>query len=100
MPTKKGRPEHLTYEGKPLLRSENKIFLGDFNEKYITVFTINSTKDVNGLKVADDVTIQLLEKNGADISTARVVKKAERDTLYAALDIGAFWLEDALHPDD
>ncbi len=99
MAAKKAKLDHLVYQNKPLLRDGNKIFLGDFSEKYITVFTINSTKDVGGLQVADDVTIQLLEKHGADISTARVVKKAERDTLYAALDIGAFWLQDALDPE-
>lgn len=98
MATKKAKNEFLTYQGKPLLRDGNKIYYGDFAENYITVFTINETKDVGGLEVAADVTIQLLEKHGSDISTARVIKKAERDSLFAALDIGVYWLEDALDP--
>ena len=41
------------------------------------------------LELATEVVVSLME-NG------RVVKKAEREGIYRALDIGAFWLEDAM----
>lgn len=88
--------EMLLYEGKPLLRDGNVLYYGDFNENFITRFTITETKKVKDLEVASKVIIELLEKNGNDISTARLTKKAERNSLYAALDIGVYWLEDIL----
>ncbi len=88
--------EYLLYEGKPLLRDGNVLYYGDFNENFITRFTITETKKVKDLETASKVTIELLEKNGDDIRSARLTKKAERDGLYAALDIGVYWLEDIL----
>lgn len=88
--------EYLVYEGKPLLRDGNVLYYGDFSENFITRFTITETKKVKDLEVASKVMIELLEKHGDDISTARLTKKAERDSLYAALDIGVYWLEDIL----
>ena len=88
--------EYLLYEGKPLLRDGNILYYGDFSENFITRFTITETKKVKDLEIASKVTIELLEKHGDDISTARLTKKAERESLYAALDIGVYWLEDIL----
>ncbi len=92
----KKAPEYLLYEGKPLLRDGNVLYYGDFNENFISRFTILETKKVKDIEVASKVMIELLEKNGEDISSARLTKKAERDSLYAALDIGVYWLEDIL----
>ncbi len=86
----------LLYQGKPLLRDGNVLYYGDFSENFITRFTIHETKQVQNLDVASKVTIELLEKHGEDISSARLTKKAERNSLYAALDIGIYWLEDIL----
>ncbi len=88
--------EFLFYEGKPLLRDGNVLYYGDFNENFITRFTILETKKLKDLEVASKVSIELLEKHGDDIKSARLTKKAERDSLYAALDIGVYWLEDIL----
>ncbi len=88
--------EYLLYEGKPLLRDGNVLYYGDFSENFITRFTITETKKIKDLDIASKVTIELLEKHGDDISTARLTKKAERESLYAALDIGVYWLEDIL----
>ena len=46
--------------------------------------------------MAKKVIIELLEKNGDDISQAKLTKKAERTSMWAALDIGIYWLEDIL----
>jgi len=86
----------LIYKGKPLLRSGDKLYFGDFSENFITVFTITEKTKLKDLEVASKVTIELLEKKGADIKSAHLVKKAERTSLFEALDIGCFWLEDIL----
>jgi len=97
MPAKKktdANNEIFSYKGKPLLRCGNQIYYGQPDDKYITRFTIQSSKDVNGLSVANRVTVDLMTNEGEERS--KIIKQAERDGLYKALDIGIFWLEDAL----
>ncbi len=86
----------LIYKGKPLLREDDKLYYGDFSENFITVFTITQKSKLKDLDVASKVTIELLEKRGADIKSAHLIKKAERNSLFEAMDIGCFWLDDIL----
>lgn len=86
----------LIYREKPLLRDGNTLYFGDFSENFIVRFTILESEKVNDLDMAKKVVIELLEKNGDDISTAKLTKKAERTSMWAALDIGIYWLEDIL----
>ncbi|MBR4874837.1 MAG: hypothetical protein IKU87_03315 [Clostridia bacterium] len=88
--------EKLIYRGKPLIRDGNVLYFGDFEDNFIARFTILETKNVNDLDMATKITIELLEKNGDDISSAKLTKKAERTSMWAALDIGIYWLEDIL----
>lgn len=88
--------EILIYRDKPLIRSGNELYYGDFKENFITRFTILESENVNDLDMAKKITIELLEKHGDDISTAKLTKKAERTSMWAALDIGVYWLEDIL----
>ena len=85
--------ESLIYRGKPLIRDGNVLYFGDFNENFITRFTILDSEKVNDLDMARKITIEL---HGSDISTAKLTKKAERTSMWAALDIGVYWLEDIL----
>lgn len=88
--------ERLIYRGKPLIRDGNVLYFGDFNDNFIARFTILESEKVNDLDMAKKITIELLEKNGDDISKAKLTKKAERTSMWAALDIGIYWLEDIL----
>lgn len=88
--------EVLLYREKPLLRDGNILYYGDFKENFIVRFTILESEKVNDLDMAKKVMIELLEKSGDDISTAKLTKKAERTSMWAALDIGIYWLEDIL----
>ncbi len=84
----------FTYKGKPMVRRGDTIYYGDLNEKYIIIFTIKSKKKVGDLEVADSVTIDLCTNKGA--GKEKVIKKANRESLYEAIDIAEFWLEDAI----
>lgn len=87
----------LSYKGHPLRRKDNLIYYGTMAEKYIIMLQILSTKQVDGLEMADKVAIQLQLTDPDLKSRDRVVKKSEKDSLYAAMDIAAVWLERALH---
>ena len=86
----------LTYKGHPLRRKDNLIYFGTMAEKYIVMMQILSTKKVDDLEVADKISVQL-QLTAPDLkSRDRVVKKSEKDSLYAAMDVACVWLERAL----
>ena len=84
----------FTYKGKPMVRRGDTIYYGDMKEKYIIVFNIKSKKKVGDLEVADNVSIDLCINRGA--GKEKVIKKASRESLFEAIDIAEFWLEDAI----
>ena len=86
----------LSYKGHPLRRKDNLIYYGTMAEKYIIMLQILSTKNVDGLEMADKVSVQLQLTDPDLKSRDRVVKKSEKDSLYAAMDISTIWLERAL----
>ena len=85
----------LTYKGKPLVRKGNEIYYGDMAEKYVVRFEILSTSKNGDLEIADKVSIQLLLSDTELPMKDRIVKSGERETLFAALDLGFTWLERA-----
>ncbi len=65
-------------------------------EKYIIMLQILSTQNVDGLEMANKVSVQLQLTDPDLKSRDRVVKKSEKDSLYAAMDVAAVWLDRAL----
>ena len=86
----------LSYQGHPLRRKDNLIYYGTMAEKYIIMLQILSSKNVDGLEMADKVSVQLQLTDPDLKSRDRVVKKSEKDSLYAAMDVAAVWLDRAL----
>ena len=86
----------LTYKGRALRRKDNLIYYGTMAEKYIIMLQILSTKQVNGMEMADKVAVQLQLTDPDLKSRDRVVKKSEKDSLYSAMDVASVWLERAL----
>ena len=93
MATKKKKV--LTYNGKPIIRCGNRIYYGDLNDKLILVLDITKTRNVNGLETATEVLVQVMDNTG-EFGKGQVFRKATRDNLYKALDIGEWWLKDAI----
>ena len=86
----------LEYKGHPLQRKDNIIYYGSFADKYIIMIQSLDTKKVKDLDVATKVSVQLQLTDPTIKSRDRVVKKSEKDSLYAAIDVAAVWLERAL----
>ncbi|MCF2660680.1 hypothetical protein [Pseudoflavonifractor phocaeensis] len=86
----------LSYKGHPLRRKDNLIYYGTMAEKYIIMLQILSSKKVDGLDMADKVSVQLQLTDPDLKSRDRVVRKSEKDSLYAAMDLASVWLERAL----
>jgi arginyl-tRNA synthetase len=86
----------LQYKGHPLRRKDNLIYFGSMADKYIIMLQILSTKKIKDLDVATKVSVQLQLTDPDLKSRDRVVKKSEKDSLYAAMDVASVWLDRAL----
>ena len=98
----------LVYKGHPLRRKDNILYYGSMSDKYIIMMQIMDTKPVQPvagaenageLKVATRVSVQLQLTDPTVKSRDRVVKKSEKGSLYAAMDVASVWLERALTKD-
>ena len=87
----------LMYKGRPLVRSGNTLYYGSMAEKYVIVMQILSTKEENGLQMAEKIQIQLMLTDPEVRMKDRIIKKSEKIGLYNAMDIGSIWLERALN---
>lgn len=96
MANEKAKNEGLVYRGHPLRRVDNLIYYGTMSEKYIVMMQVLETKKVQDLSVASKVSVQLQLTDPTLKSRDRIVKKSEKDSLYAAMDIAHVWLERAL----
>ena len=88
--------KELEYKGHPLRRKDNIIYFGSMADKYIIMMQILETKKVEDMDVATKVSVQLQLTDSELKSRDRVVKKSEKDSLYAAMDVASVWLERAL----
>ena len=86
----------LVYKNHPLRRDDNLIYYGSMADKYIVLLQILDTKKEQDMDVATRVSVQLQMTDPDLKSRDRVVKKSEKDSLYAAMDVGCIWLERAL----
>ena len=86
----------LEYKGRPLVRNGNTVYYGSMKDPFVICLNIKDTTELNDIKVADTVTIQLLSTDPDVSPKDRIVKKSEKKGLFTALDLGAVWLERAL----
>ena len=86
----------LMYKGRPLMRKDNLIYYGSMADSPIIMLQILETKKQGEFDVATRVSVQLQLTDPAAKSRDRIVKKSEKNGLYAALDVGCVWLERAL----
>lgn len=86
----------LTYKGHPLRREDSLIYYGSMAEKYIIMLQVLDQKKDQDLDMATRVSVQLQLTDPDLKSRDRVVKKTEKDSLYAAMDVASVWLDRAL----
>ena len=86
---KKKEQTALIYKGRPLVKRGKEVIYGDIKDKYYIHIRILETEVEKDLELASEVVVSLMEG-------VKIIKKAEREGIYRALDIGAFWLEDAM----
>jgi len=92
----KQEAEGLVYKNHPLRRVGSMIYYGSMADPYIILMQVKERKKEKDLEMATKVSIEL-QRTAPDLkSRDRVVKRSEKDNLYAAMDISTIWLERAL----
>ena len=85
--------QFMTYKGRPLVRSEKILYYGDMRDADVVMLQVNNTTEAAGTEVAGHITLQMMSTDPNAAPTEMVVKRAERDGLYAALDLASAWLD-------
>ena len=88
--------KYLMYKGKPLVRMNNTIYYGDFKDEYVIMLDIKEYAKKGDIEIPSKVSIQLEKTDFTLRSKDRIIKKAEKNNLYEAIDISSVWLERAL----
>lgn len=86
----------LGYKGLPLVRSGNTIYYGKMTDPYVVMLQILHTGEKQGMQMADKVSLHLMKTDPQCNPLERIVKKAEQDNLYKAIDMASIWLARAL----
>jgi hypothetical protein len=82
----------FTYRGLPLVRKGNLIYFGNMYDEFVVMIDILSTKKQGSMDIADKLRIRKLATDPNVLPKDQIVKNAERDSLYEALDIACAWL--------
>lgn len=85
----------LMYKGKPLIKCGDRIYYGNLDDKCILVLDLLESKDNKDVKNSTKVKVQVMDNTG-EFGKGQVYRKGERENLYKALDIGEWWLNDAI----
>lgn len=80
------------YRGKPLVRCGDTLYYGNMYDSHVVKLDIKSKKKIDGLEVANKVSIQLMATDPTLDPQKMIEKTSEKDGLYLALDIADVWL--------
>lgn len=86
----------LMYKGKPLIRKDNLLYYGFFDDSHIIMMQIMENKEEKGAKLATRVRVELQSTDPNVKYRDRVLKKTEKIGLFTAMDVASVWLERAL----
>ena len=89
MAAKKEGYKYLTYQGHPLICRGNTMIYGNIADTYYVQLTALDMATVEGVEVAGNIQIALMQG-------MRILKTAEREGMFNAMDIAEFWLKDAM----
>ena len=83
--------EILKYKDRPLVRRGNVIYYGNPEDPYIIMLKVNSSDKKEDIELSKNISVILQETK-----SGKMIKKAEREGMFAAMDIAEYWLLDAL----
>ncbi len=85
----------MTYKGYPLVRKGNDMYLGYMSDPYVVMLQATKLQKQEGVDVSEHVRFYQMSTAENLNPIEAIVKTAERDTLYDALDVAVYWLRRA-----
>jgi len=85
--------DFFSYKGRPLVRNGKTIYYGDMNEPYVVMLQIHSDEDFKDLKISGKISLQMMSTDLTLPPDKLILKKAEKQGLYEALDVATVWLD-------
>lgn len=85
----------LTYKGRPLVRCKNQLYYGSMSDPFVVYMQILTTKEENGVQLADRIHLSLLSTDSTKSLPERMIRQGVKNGLFNALDISNIWLERA-----
>lgn len=86
----------LMYKGKPLIRKDNLLYYGFFDDSHIIMMQVMESKEEKDAKFATRIRVELQSTDPNVKYRDRVLKKTEKPGLFTAMDVASVWLERAL----
>lgn len=87
--------EFFMYREYPLVRSGNQIYYGYMSDPYVVMMQIvHQQKSEDSLALADKIQVYQMSTNEPNPMKA-IVQKANRSSLYDAVDLAHAWLKRA-----
>ena len=77
------------------MKCGDRIYYGNLEDKCILALDIMESKDNKDIKSSTKIKVQVMDNTG-EFGKGMVYRKSEREILYKALDIGEWWLQDAI----
>lgn len=89
------KKKQLTYRNKPIYRAGDTVYYGNLSDKLILVLKVKESKANRDIQQSTRVELQLMDNTG-ELGKGQVFRKTERENMYKALNLGVWWLKDAL----
>ena len=85
--------DFYTYRGFPLVRNKDIIYYGNMSDPFVVQMKVLSTRNVDGQDVASKIKVYQMSTDPSLNPIQAIVKTADRETLYEALDLAYVWLD-------
>ena len=82
--------KYLEYQGRPLVRHGNEIYLGDMSDKGYVLMNIMATENKLGVEIPTMILIQVIDSK--DKKPAKGMQKMAK-SLAEAFEFGTAWLD-------
>lgn len=84
---------YLTYKSRPVVRCGNTIYYGSMRNRCVVMLMIQEQTPDHGVPLATRIKCYLTKTDTSLPLPERIVKNAERQTLYDAMELAAAWLK-------
>ncbi|MBR4319543.1 MAG: hypothetical protein IKI37_09655 [Oscillospiraceae bacterium] len=82
----------MMYKNYPLVRKGNEMYFGYMSEPYVVYLKVENSQKQQDIIVSKSIKFYQMS---TDFNHPQPVQKAERDSLYEALDVAIAWLNRA-----